>query len=137
MTVHLPVSMPEPTADPEPGAHLLFLAILEERLKRTTGDLDDEVADGIRQLLCPWFTDHRCSREHMAELLAMSGRTFDRRLRRRGTSYRALTNEIQLRACCLLRGTLGASVRIPTQSVHVYRLEVVPGSDLIPSTLPT
>jgi hypothetical protein len=28
-------------------------------------------------------------------------------------------------------------VRIPTQSVHVYRLEVVPGSDLIPSTLPT
>ena len=26
---------------------------------------------------------------------------------------------------------------IPTQSVHVYRLEVVPGSDLIPSTVPT
>jgi hypothetical protein len=28
-------------------------------------------------------------------------------------------------------------LRIPTQSVHVYRLEVAPGSDLIPSTLPT
>jgi len=27
-------------------------------------------------------------------------------------------------------------LRIPTQSVHVYRLEVVHASDLIPSTLP-
>ncbi|EIM30783.1 helix-turn-helix domain-containing protein [Microvirga lotononidis] len=106
MTVHLHVSMPEPTADPRPGAQPLLLAMLEERAERTTGALDPEVADGIRRLLCPWLTDHRRSREHMAELLAMSGRTVDRRPRRRGTSYRTLANEIRFEvACCLLKGT--------------------------------
>jgi len=34
------------------------------------------------------------------------------------------------------RMAIKALVQIPTQSVHVYRLEVVHGSDLIPSTLP-
>jgi hypothetical protein len=33
-------------------------------------------------------------------------------------------------------GYVISGLQIPTQSVHVYRLEVVHGSDLIPSTLP-
>ena len=42
----------------------------------------------------------------MANLLAMNRRTFDHRLKSRGTSYRALANEIRFEvACRLLKDT--------------------------------
>jgi AraC-like DNA-binding protein len=86
-------------------AHLL-LAMLEERTKQTKDGLGYELAGDIRRLLCPWLTSHRCSADDMADLLAMSRRTFDRRLKSRGISYRALANEIRFEvACRLLKDT--------------------------------
>ncbi|MET0532513.1 MAG: helix-turn-helix transcriptional regulator [Microvirga sp.] len=38
----------------------------------------------------------------MASLLAMSRRTFDRRLKSRGISYKALANEIRFEVACRL-----------------------------------
>ena len=109
MTAHLPVSMPGPTADPEPGADPL----LEEQIKQMKGGPGYELAGDIRRLLCTWLTSHRCSADDMASLLAMSRRTFDRRLKSRGTSYRALANEIRFEvACRLLKDTEMSLIQI-------------------------
>ena len=102
MTTHLLRSMPALTADPELGADPL----LEEQIKQTEDGPGYEWAGDIRRMLCPWVTSHRCSVDAMADLLAMNRRTFDRRLKSRGTSYRALANEIRFEvACCLLKDT--------------------------------
>ena len=102
MTTQLLRSMPALTADPEPGAEPL----LEEQIRQTEDGLGDEWAGDIRRMLCPWLTSHRCSVDAMADLLAMTRRTFDRRLKSRGTSYRALANEIRFEvACRLLKDT--------------------------------
>jgi len=94
--------MPALTADPEPGADPL----LEEPVKQTEDGLGYEWAGDIRRLLCPWLTSHRCSVDAMAALLAMDRPTFDRRLKSRGTSSRALSNEIRFEvACRLLKDT--------------------------------
>jgi AraC-like DNA-binding protein len=82
--------MPALIADPEPGADPL----LEEPVKPTKDGLEYEWAGDIRRLLCPWVTSHRGSVDAMADLLAMTRRTFDRRLKSRGTSYRALASRM-------------------------------------------
>ena len=102
MTVHLLVSMPAPTADPEPEANPLRQAMQEEQGKQTTGGLEYQVAGDIRRLLCPWLTSHRRSPDDMARLLGMSRRTFDRRLKNRGITYKALANEIRFEVACRL-----------------------------------
>jgi AraC-like DNA-binding protein len=94
--------MPAPIADPEPGANPLLQATQEERVKQTKGGLEYELAGDIRRLLCPWLTSHRHSVDDMADLLSMSRDTFDRRLKRRGTSYRALANGIRFEVACRL-----------------------------------
>jgi AraC-like DNA-binding protein len=102
MTTRLLRSMPVLTADPEPGADPL----LEEPVKPTEDGLGDDWAGDIRRMLCPWVTSHRCSVDAMAALLAMDRPTFDRRLKSRGTSSRALSNEIRFEvACRLLKDT--------------------------------
>ena len=102
MTTHLLRSMPALTADPEPGADPL----LEEPVKPTEDSLGYEWAGDIRRMLCPWLTSHRCSVDAMADLLAMDHRTFERRLKSRGTSSRALAHEIRFEvACRLLKDT--------------------------------
>src|SRR5215213_11112135 len=102
MTTHLLRSMPALTADPEPEGHPLRRAMLEERVKQTTDGPGYQRAGDIRRLLCPWLTSHRCSVDDMADLLAMNRRTFDRRLKSRGTSSRALANEIRFEVACRL-----------------------------------
>jgi AraC-like DNA-binding protein len=102
MTTQLLRSMPALTADPEPGADPL----LEEPVKQTEDGLEDDWAGDIRRMLCPWVTSHRCSVDAMADLLAMDRRIFDRRLKSRGTSSRALAAEIRFEvACRLLKDT--------------------------------
>jgi AraC-like DNA-binding protein len=94
--------MPALIADPEPGADPL----LEEPVKQTEDGPGDDWAGDIRRMLCPWLTSHRCSVDAMADLLAMTRPTFDRRQKSRGTSYRALANEIRFEvACRLLKDT--------------------------------
>ncbi|MBM6583004.1 helix-turn-helix transcriptional regulator [Microvirga sp. BT689] len=106
MTTRLLRSMPALTVDPEPEGHPLRLAMLEERVKSTKDSPGYQWAGDIRRLLCPWLTSHRGSVDDMAALLAMNRRTFERRLKRRGTSYRALADEIRFEvACCLLKDT--------------------------------
>ncbi|QRM34680.1 AraC family transcriptional regulator [Microvirga sp. VF16] len=106
MTTHSLLSTPTPTADPEPEAHPLLLAILEERVKQTKDGPGYEWAADIRRLLSPWLTSHRRSVDDMADLLAMSRRTLDRRLRSRGIKYKALASEIRFEvACRLLKDT--------------------------------
>ena len=102
MTAHLLVPMPGPTADPEPGANPLLQAMQEERVKQTKGGLEYELAGDIRRLLCTWLTSHRRSPDDMANLLAMSRRTFDHRLKSRGITYKALANEIRFEVACRL-----------------------------------
>jgi AraC-like DNA-binding protein len=102
MTTHLLRSMPALTASPEPEGHPLRRAMLEERVKQTTDGPGYQWAGDIRRLLCPWLTSHRCSVDDMADLLAMNRRTFDRRLKSRGTSSRALANEIRFEVACRL-----------------------------------
>jgi AraC-like DNA-binding protein len=102
MTTHLLRSMPALPADPEPEGHPLRLAMLEERVKPTTDGPGYQWAGDIRRLLCPWLTSHRCPVHDMADLLAMNRRTFDRRLKSRGTSSRALANEIRFEVACRL-----------------------------------
>jgi AraC-like DNA-binding protein len=102
MTTRLLRSRPALTADPEPGAEPL----LEAPVKPTKDGLGYEWAGDIRRLLCPWVTNHRCPVDAMADLLAMNRPTFDHRLKSRGTSYRALANEIRFEvACRLLKDT--------------------------------
>jgi AraC-like DNA-binding protein len=109
MTTRLLVSMPALAADPEPGADPL----LEEQIKQMKGGPGYELAGDIRRLLCTWLTSHHCSADDMADLLAMSRRTFDRRLKSRGTSYRALANEIRFEvACRLLQDTEMSLIQI-------------------------
>ena len=96
MTTHLLVSMPALAAEPEPGADPL----LEEQIKQMKGGPGYEWTGDIRRLLCTWLTSHRCSADDMADLLAMSRRTFDRRLKSRGISYKALANEIRFEVAC-------------------------------------
>jgi AraC-like DNA-binding protein len=80
--------------------------MLEEPVKPTADGPGYEWAGDIRRMLCPWVTSHRCSVDAMADLLAMTRRTFERRLKSRGTSYRALANEIRFEvACRLLKDT--------------------------------
>ncbi|MPR09338.1 helix-turn-helix domain-containing protein [Microvirga tunisiensis] len=102
MTTHLLRSRPAPTADPELGTNPL----LEVQVNQTDDGLGDEWAGDIRRMLCPWVTSHRGSVDAMADLLAMDRPTFDRRLKSRGTSYRALADEIRFEvACRLLKDT--------------------------------
>jgi len=106
MTNRMLRSMPVLPADPEPERHPLLLAMLEERVKQTKDASGYEWAGDIRRMLCPWVTSHRCSVDAMAALLAMDRPTFDRRLKSRGTSSRALSNEIRFEvACRLLKDT--------------------------------
>ena len=106
MTNRMLLSMDALPADPEPEGHPLRLAMLEERVKQTKDGPGYEWAGDIRRLLCPWLTSHRSSVDDMADLLAMDRRTFDRRLKSRGTSSRALANEIRFEvACRLLKDT--------------------------------
>jgi AraC-like DNA-binding protein len=106
MTNRMLRSMPALPADPEPERHPLLLAMLEERVKQTKDGLGYEWAGDTRRLLCAWLTSHSCSVDEMAALLAMDRRTFDRRLKSRGTSSRALSNEIRFEvACRLLKDT--------------------------------
>jgi AraC-like DNA-binding protein len=98
MTTRLLRSIPVLTADPEPEVDRL----LEEQIKQMEDGLKYEWAGDIRRLLCPWLTSHRCSVDAMANLLAMNRRTFYRCLKSRGTSYRALANEIRFDVACFL-----------------------------------
>src|SRR5689334_7234444 len=102
MTTQALLFMPAPTDDLEPEAHPLLLAMLEERVKQTKDAPGYEWAGDIRRLLCPWLTSHRRSSDDMAALLAMSRLTLDRRLKSRGTKYKALANEIRFDVACRL-----------------------------------
>jgi AraC-like DNA-binding protein len=102
--------MPVPTADPEPEVHPLVVALQEERVKQTKDGLEYELAGDIRRLLCPWLTRHRRAPDAMASRLAMSRRTFDRRLKSRGISYKALANEIRFEVACRLLQDTGMSL---------------------------
>jgi AraC-like DNA-binding protein len=110
MTTDLPLAMPAPTADPEPGAHPLLLAMLEEQVKQTNDSRGDGLARDIRWLLCTWLTSHRRSADGMADLLAMSRRTFDRRLKSRGINHRTMANEIRFEVACHLLKDTGMSL---------------------------
>src|SRR5215213_5631075 len=75
---------------------------IHKQIRQTEDSLGYERAGDIRRMLCPWLTSHRCSVDAMADLLAMNRRTFDRRLKSRGTSSRALANEIRFEVACRL-----------------------------------
>ena len=77
------------------GADPLLRTLLEEQIRRAKGDQGSEFSDDIRRLLRTRLTNHRCSADEVAALLAMHRRTLSRRLKSNGMGYRSISNEIR------------------------------------------
>lgn len=89
-----------PSADP-----MLHRLMLDQALELQAGTGDD-LADRLRRVMKPLVCSPDCSLATVAKHLGMHGRTLNRHLARRGTSFRALREEIRLEAACqLLRNT--------------------------------
>jgi len=77
------------------GADPLLRTMLEEQIRWAKGDQHSEFSDDIRRLLRTRLTNHRCSADEIAALLAMHRRTLSRRLKSDGMGYRSISNEIR------------------------------------------
>ncbi|QRM31842.1 AraC family transcriptional regulator [Microvirga sp. VF16] len=77
------------------GADPMLRAMLEERINQLKTGSGSEFSDDIRRLLRTRLTNHRCSADDIAHLLAIHRRTLNRRLKVGGMGYRAITNEIR------------------------------------------
>ena len=66
--------------------------MLEERIRQAS-DVGTELPDDIRRLLRTRLTSRRCSAAEIAGLLTMHRRTLSRKLKIRGTGYRAIAKQ--------------------------------------------